>query len=73
MRRNSRLYYAYSNCSMLTCGWIIDVFCLDVAECGERLYNETNIKPAPLVQHRCLDQREAWTDTNTQLDCWKTE
>lgn len=67
MRRNSRLHYAYLNCSVLPCGQIIDAFCLDVTKCGERLCNETNIENAPLrlVQHRCLDWQKAWTEISS--------
>lgn len=51
----------FVNSSMLTCGWIIDVFCLDVTKCGEWLDNEENMKTAllRLVQRRCLDRHEA--------------
>lgn len=78
MRRNSRLHYAYLNCSVLPCGQIIDAFCLDVTKCGERLCNETNIENAPLtlVQHRCLDWHKAWTEISSGgkkelIDCYK--
>lgn len=85
MRRNSRLHYAYLNCSVLPCGQIIDAFCLDVTKCGERLCNETNIENAPLrlVQHRCLDWQKAWTEISSgggkrtdgllQTNCRKTK
>lgn len=81
MRRNSRLYYAYLNCSMFTCGRIIDVFCLDVTKCGEWLYNETQQKNCSIKISSAQMFGPTWsldwgqlgvkrTDAQTQTHSW---
>lgn len=73
MRRNSRLYYAYLNCSMLTWGQIIDVFCLDVTKCGEWLYNETNMKNCSITTRSAQMFGLTWSLERDQLRVKRTD